>query len=219
MKNLFFVIFLLSLCGISFGQVYTRPTTPVKEPTSKCSIGLENAPELRRMKLGMSITDVEKTVGKKLELQEDETAIYDIETAKRETRKVGVMKFSEDKPKSLLLEGVSKISLSFYENQLFDIDMFYLKEYVQWKDNEEFVVFLSSKFNLPKEAWRISSNLSTIACDGFNLSVNAEKYGSSIYLTNLVVFSEIQNKGRKIIKDEKTKQKQVEEDKKKNFKP
>lgn len=143
-----------------------------------CDLGLAASPALRGMKLGMSVTEIEKVLGiklvvrssksrpfqyenddKDLQAQIRKLEIEDVDQSthfplsylfRKKKRTVGLFPEYEEVPK---IDGVSALRLRFYKNSLYSINIQYDQKDLDWKDSREFALILSEKFKIPAEFW------------------------------------------------------------------
>ena len=233
MKNLsilFALIFALLLITPINGQ----------ELPEQCKLGLANSPNIREIKLGMSPTQVEKILKTKIILKDYKVNFTDeILIGTKEYYFSGIT--SDTKPTQL--ENIDALYLYFYNDFLFRVFVTYAKPKVSWKDIKEFVLFLSDKFDLPKNSWDFNSETSfsdhlylrgSLFCDGFYLSAKIDEYERPmIHLTDNKVYDLVAAKEKQLTKKyklKKMKEKQLVEkneskkrsseiEKEKGFKP
>lgn len=175
-----------------------------------------NTPNIRGLKLGMSITEVERILGMKIILENETTSVsldkkpykmsdkpIEIDVGVKKFYFSSLSKFSTFNKISTPLEDIEILFLYFFNNSIYKIHVKYSTQDFKWSDNKEFVAFLSEKFNLPEDTWDIIK-----ICDDYEIGVDVTNGKGTISLIDVKTDSEISAKARRIV-----------EDKKKNFKP
>jgi hypothetical protein len=203
MKNLSMLIIFLLFTSSTNGQ-----------ELKPCKLGLANAPVVRGVKLGMTPLQVEKTLGLKIILK-------DYKPYPTDEILVGVKKYyflkELNKKISTQLQGINLFELTFYNNTLYNIFIIYEKSKVDWKDSKEFALYLSDKFDLPKNAWLTDGRL---LCNEFDLITGIGQEGNPLLgLINNKISNTVYIKERQIVEKYKSQKRVVEIENEKGFKP
>jgi hypothetical protein len=247
MKGLFLLTILLCSALIVNAQ---NNVSAIPNRIPRCEFP---APTLRGLKLGMSPTDVSKELlmdikpipkltgfivekPASIPKEEVEKSIIGSVTGKANERiylrgeiDVGVKTFVFDRTKSVTvtnekLEGIDKLTLDFYSDALFSIDIDYKREY-KWQNVAEFIGVTSEKLGINKSLWDVKDNsMAHLFCDEFSMSSYLFAFGSelpspSLTLDNSKISVELLTKAKKAYLDSIDKKAQDEEAKKKAFKP
>lgn len=209
--------------SILFTLIFTSLlTTPIKAQIlpEDCKLGLANAPIIREVKLGMTLSQVEKSLGVKITLKDYKPEFTD-------EILIGVKKYyfnkSSDVATAVQLEGIDALFLNFYNNSLYDIFVIYGEPKVMWKDTKEFISFLSERFDLPRNAWKFGDDpfFSLLSCNGFRLSASIDKYRErpELGLTDKKINDLVNTKEKQLVEKYKSKKRSFEIEKEKGFKP
>ncbi len=166
--------------------------TPVnlKEPAAKCDLGIEMAPALRGITLGMTEKEVADVLGAEIKFEPDSDG-YTRSTLVIAKRIPG-------------FEGVNFIEIKTYFGKISEINFGYELEF---KSLNEFLDNFSPKLGLPREAWHGNYLESQMVCKDFEMK-------ASTYALPKLVMSDLA--AVKAITAAKIK---ANEDKKKAFKP
>lgn len=218
------------------------------QTTEKCDLTLKDAPILRGLKLGLSVNEVSKILGIEIKLKPKKTNVYltkeeiakytespkdasslypYIEIASTtESQDVGEKEFEyrtfDLSPEHL--KDLEKISLRFYKDKLFDVDIDYLVEGYKWNNLTEFIENISGKLNLKVELWsKTTSDIGFLFCKDFGLVASISNYsqksGASLSLTDSLVSSELSKISKAAFLEKQKQLEKEKEDKKKIFKP
>lgn len=120
-----------------------------------CNLTVENAPALFNLKLGMTQADVRQVFGKKIKIS---------------VKKNGTRSFFQNfikKPAPPILPGVRALYLRFFENRIYQIEMFF-EETNQPQTLQEFTDNLSAKLNLPS-LFENAKGKNVLKCAGFTV--------------------------------------------------
>lgn len=121
-----------------------------------CDLNLQSAPSLFNLRLGMTQQDVRAVFGKQIKLK---------------PKKNGTRTFFENfikKPSPQILPGVRAIYLRFFQNRLYQIEIFF-EETNQKQTLDEFKNDLAARLNLP-DAWQNVRGKDEIKCSGFTVA-------------------------------------------------
>lgn len=124
-----------------------------------CNLETKDLPAFYNLKLGMTGAEARAAFGKDLKIKIKKKGLH-----------VFFQNFIE-KPAPQSLNGVRALYLRFFNNQLFQIEIFYENK-PEWKTLEDFKSYLKTILNLP-DAWRDLRGRQTIIC--FDFSVFADK--------------------------------------------
>lgn len=165
MKPLF-VLMILALANSAVGQ--TQSEVPAG---AKCSLTLAQSPEVRGLKLGMSVEEVLRLFPGR----SDEPSIRNaISSADKE---FGVARFSVSThphaPESKFA-GISGLSFEFLDSRLASLWVQYIGP--EWRSVDEFISRLAGPFNLPGPySWEPTNtgDQKILKCGGFEVRVSA----------------------------------------------
>jgi hypothetical protein len=225
------VIILLMALSVSFAQKKTKTVvqkkTPVATQPPTCQLTLKDAPELRGLRLDMSIEEAKKAIAFNIWKEIEFDRKYD---------ELGVKNFFIYAPKDVPnLEGIESVFMHFYNEKLFNFSFSYSEKFPGTID--EFTDNLSGKINLPKlwadtdpfknltssetmsvngQSVTVSRNeptiwdVRTLTCSEFNVNVTRYRSSQSLGLSmrNLLVSKELERLSKERI-----------EKKQKEFKP
>jgi hypothetical protein len=190
-----------------------------------CALTLKDAPELRGLRLGMSVEEINSILQINMAFSEEETnfTINENNLPIFKQANIGEKKFETSRLKDGNFEGVKKLTLSFFENKLISMRLIYSASYVEWKDSADFQRYLSEKLKLPKESWSEKG----MHCKEFYVGTdvyNTRMYGyeekdSAISLVNSLMILKMDELAKQKYMENQKNQTQIQEDKKKNFKP
>jgi hypothetical protein len=158
------------------------PANPAAPQTDKaeapqCKRTLEQAPELRGLKLGMSLQQVSKLypgATTKFSAAGMRNKVYGLE--ERE-----ISRDAEHGASASRLADVHAIELDFIDGRLYRMRIYYDKS-ISWDDVEEFALRVSGGLNLPS-AWANSDigggDRRHLHCGAFSLTASTEEPGKS----------------------------------------
>lgn len=150
--------------------------------TSPCTVALKDAPSLHGLKLGMPVDEVGKLLGVSMNLEDKKyNTLIQSKIDPKKPVQIEVREFNNSKFQNPNFEGVDSISLTFFDNFLYIIDLSYSGSYVKWKDESEFKSFLAQKLSLPNDAW----DKSNMHCKGFTLFEWDHNWGKMGHYSNL----------------------------------
>ena len=166
MKYPFVLTLMASVALLTVGQTPTRSST-----ASRCSLTREQAPELRGIRLAMSVEQL-------LSLFPENSHRQVITNAVRESKRAdrfGLARFD------LLLDrevanprfaGVNYITIELIDERITSFHVAYAGP--EWKSVDQFVTKLSEALRLPNSAWESGGeSLRSLKCDGFRVDAHA----------------------------------------------
>jgi hypothetical protein len=236
-KGILFGLLLLVSCSPLFGQ------KKADEPKPRCTLGLDQSPELRGFRLGMTQAAVLAklpgvTVEKpdKFGLARLRLAIIDPSTLiKPSPRDKGVQPdmtatstdgsaFVLDSTKFPALKGTRRIQMRFIDGRLSYLNVSYNDE-VKWESIDQFVETISNTLKLPQQ-WQVPAESDTmqqqeLRCAGFVITGNTSgdptdiHAGPELVLQDLAAWNGLSKRQNDLIE----KAKREENEKRKSFKP
>ena len=236
-KAILFCLLLLILCSPVFGQKKVDNLKP------KCTLGLDQSPELRGFRMGMSQAAVlSKLPGVTIEKPDKFglarlrlTILDSTSLIKAAPRDKGVQPdisaiategsaFVLDSSRFPALKGTRKIQMRFIEGQLSYLQIAYNDD-VKWDSIDQFVETISTTLKLSNE-WRVpedadSGDQKELRCEGFVISANTMgdpndmHAGPELVLQNLTAWDAMSQRQKNLIE----KAKREEDEKRKTFKP
>lgn len=173
-----FLIPLICLCGLCIPQSELSQSGTQSE--ARCTIGLDNAPTIRGLKLGQNLEQV-KAILPTL-LKAGSNATRDPGIGALESR------VNVNTPEYLpAFEGVEQVQVLFLDDRLVQMNFLYDRT-VRWQREKNFTSKISELLKLPN-VWEDSIGGSTLNCDGFFLRAELGYYNSPsqllVKLTNL----------------------------------
>jgi hypothetical protein len=136
---------LFALCFAAAAHAQQQPQAQV------CTLTVEQAPELRGFRLGMSLDQVK-------------TRIPNIQVRQLE---FGLSDASASNLDAALYKGVVAIGFDFLDDRLVSLHVYY--ESVPWKSADQFAARVSESLKLP-DAWKTSQGWSKdLKCAGFDV--------------------------------------------------
>lgn len=141
---------------------------------------LKNAPALLGLNLGISTEQARKANNRRLKVKNEDDGEYT---------------FFEnyiDKSAKGNLQGLKAVYLRFYENRLFQIELFYKDKY-KWQNLTEFIDDYSARNNFSADFWKVEYGYAKAACDGFSLKADYI-LNPHIQLTDDEIFRQVQAK-------------------------
>lgn len=208
----------------------TKPQKAEKPKKEPCK--LTEFPAIRELKLGMSIPDLQKIIGRTPEFQVFTQSVYKAGNEKGATTKsfyssrlgdydVGITRFVYESSRSTIpaFDGIEAVIVYYFKGSAFWIIVRYGKQQdIQWKDLDEFIPVYSEKLNIPKDPWFIGKEEAKLYCNGFDVRVLF--YSTpTLELRKLSVLDEIDVIAVDKYLEEKKKKEEAENSKKKEFKP
>lgn len=212
-------------------------TTPVFSQVSKpCSLELQQAPELRTLRLGMTVSEASTALGRPLSPYDVRTEVsYIRATGQFPQNREGVnnLQMAEyngnsrqfilgnkmvqlggsgrllDSLKDSLRANLGDLKLEFFRDRLELIHVDYSFQRPVWNDRTEIVRNISAKAGLPLN-WRADerSFSSTIDCAGFSVKIYAFRYPNSDGVSSFSITLTDQKARQEL--DELAKQKWIE---------
>ena len=153
-----FLFPLICLCALCIPQNALSQSSTQSEV--RCTIGLDNAPTIRGLKLGQNLEQV-KAVLPTL-LKAGSNATRDPGIGALESR------VNVNTPEYLpAFEGVEQVQLLFLDNRLVQLNFLYDRT-VRWQREKDFTSKISELLKLPN-VWEDSIGGSILNCDGFFL--------------------------------------------------
>lgn len=145
----------------------TRPVLNTGSPSAAvCDLNLQQAPQLRGLRLGMSEDDASALIGKKFTAN-----TMDIDS--------GASAILENRAG---FHGITFVSLDSFDSKVYSIHVTYD---VRWNGIQEYVENFSPKLQLPRGAWLIADRTSAkISCSEFD--VRLDYMTSSLTMTDTV---------------------------------
>jgi hypothetical protein len=236
-KGILFALLLLILCAPAWGQ------KKVDAPKPKCTLGLDQSPELRGFRLGMTQAAVlSKLPGVTLEkpdkfgLARLRLSIIDASALiKTGPRDKGVQPdmiagandgsaFVLDISKFPALKGTRKIQMRFIDGRLSHLQVSYNDD-VKWESVDQIVETISPTLKLPNE-WQTppesgGGQEKELRCEGFVISANMVGDSTDIHAGPELVLQDVAawTALSKRQNDLTEKAKREEEEKRKSFKP
>src|ERR1043166_7267649 len=236
--------------GILFGLLLLVSCSPllaqkkVDNPKPKCTLGLDQSPELRGFRLGMTqaaalakLPGVTVEKPDKFGLARLRLSIIDASALiKSSPRDKGVQTdmtatstdgsaFVLDIAKFPALRGTRKIQMRFIEGRLSYLSVSYTDE-VKWDSIYQFVGTISTTLKLPPQQWQVPEESDTmqqqeLRCAGFVLTANTSADPADIHAGPELVLQDVAawNAMSKRQNDITEKAKREEDEKRKSFKP
>ncbi len=190
---------------------------PSEPPLPKCSLTMQQSPEIKGFRLGMSSRDIVPNFRNNLSLTGNRSNMDGVD--------VIVYAFWDfggggSLPRTKDWENVQYVRFRFLDDKLLVYEIHYdNKQLKLWKDTDTFVSVLSERMTLPSQLASNApskefgfANSKWAYCDGWTLEMNANESAGKIMLTNTAATSAY-------LKDAEEKKKQEEERKRKSFKP
>ena len=235
-KGILFALLLLILCAPVFGQ------KKADNPKPKCALGLDQSPELRGFRLGMTqVAVLAKLPGVTVEkpdkfgLAQLRLSIIEPTAIKTGTREKGVRPditatpedgsaFVIDSTKFPALKGTRRIQMRFIDGRLAYLQISYNDD-VKWDSIDQVVETISTTLKLPNE-WQAPADADSgqekeLRCEGFVISANAIGDPNDIHAGPELILQDVAawNALSKRQNDVTEKTKRVEDEKRKAFKP
>jgi hypothetical protein len=209
------------VCSLLVGWALTTPANLVaqqrgKSQTPKCNLTLEQAPELRGLKLGMSPEQFDDIYPG---MKTNSIGVIASNVVGLEERHIS--QESEPGTSASRLQDVNNIDVRFIDGRLYWIHIYYDRS-VTWNTVDEFALKVSESLNLPP-AWTRQLSSRELICGSFSLLANVEK-GNTCWEASLVLLdNEGFKKAAKRIAEWPAKKRQLELEEKerhrKVFKP
>jgi hypothetical protein len=152
------LISLLFACLCFVSPLCAQTANP--QPGEKCVLNVAQSPEIRGLRLGMSLDDTATKLpairGSDHDLNPDDMDVVFVSFIPRNG--------------SFDLEGISWVHLGFVDDRLYDFSLSYT---LSWPTIDEFALKLSRTLDLPT-AWKKvgSDDLRVLECDGFSIAVH-----------------------------------------------
>jgi hypothetical protein len=163
MKQLMVMMIMAVLGTSTLGQ--TQSGASLRE---KCSLTVAQLPEVRGIRLGMSVAEV-------LRLFPGSSNVPEIRSAlSRADGRIGVVRFDvypDRYPSKAKFEGIGQLVFQFLDNHLSSYYVGYNGP--EWKSVDEFISKVSESLNLPSaQDWERSNvaSMKTLKCAGFDIS-------------------------------------------------
>lgn len=162
MKELLVVV-IVAVLGIStLGQTQSGAS-----PRGKCALTVAQSPEVRGIRLGMSLEEVLRLFPGSSDAPETRSALSLAD------KQFGMAKLTvnpDGYSSKATFEGISQFEFEFLDNRLFSFYVGYRGP--EWKSVDEFIARLSESFDLPSaKDWEPSNidSLKTLRCEGFEI--------------------------------------------------
>ncbi len=144
----------------------------------KCD--LQNAPALLDLNLRMTTEQARNRNGRKLKIKNEGDGEY-----------IFFQNYIDKSAKGNL-RGLKAVYLRFFENRLYQIELFYKDDY-KWRDLSEFIGDYSRQNNFPPDFWEIEFGYAKAECENFSLKADYI-LNPHIQLTDDEIFREVQAK-------------------------
>jgi hypothetical protein len=173
-----FLIPFICLCVPCIPQTALSQTGTQSE--TRCTIGLDNAPTIRGLKLGQNLEQVKAVLPSLLKAGSNATRDPGIGALESQV--------NVNTPEYLpAFEGVEQVRVLFLDDRLVQMNFLYDRK-VRWQREKDFTSKISELLKLPN-AWEDSIGGSILNCDGFFLRAEIGYYNSPsqllVKLTNL----------------------------------
>ncbi len=122
-----------------------------------CDLTLEQSPTLQNLKLGISPIKASNILGIKVKV-------------KPEGQRSFFKNYIKKKAKGNLV-GIRALFIRFYDNKIYQIEIFYEKDY-RWQDLETFLSDYSTNNNFQENLWQTEHGYSKANCQGFSLDAD-----------------------------------------------
>lgn len=122
-----------------------------------CELTLDQSPTLQNLKLGMSSQEASKILGIKVKV-------------KPEGQRSFFKNYIKKKAKGNLV-GIRAIFIRFYDNKIYQIELFYEKDY-RWQTLDSLINDYSTQSNFPIDFWQTEYGYSNAICKGFSLDAD-----------------------------------------------
>jgi len=202
-RFIFLSILLFIISDIALAQDATQEQQP------RCALKLNQAPELRGLKLGMTAEQIlARFPGLKIHPADKYgyRKVGLIFTPSDLAVRDGVMNFEQSTYISTVkfpdYKGLKSAGLQFLDDHIFSIQLVY-DDSVKWQDLDEFIEKVATSLNLPKD-WQEDETESEkyLQCDGFQVAAALSGYtGPTLRVSDLVTLLVIRE--RKAEKEEK----------------
>jgi hypothetical protein len=153
------LILAVALC-VAAQKPQTKPKRPVL-PVARCLLTPSQAPEVRGLKLGQPIQDMNRSLSVRFD-----GLIQDRDLGFRETF---LTKESINNPEAL--DGISSLHLVYMDDKLVSVEIHYSRD-VNWQSNLHFAAAIADSLHLPRDGWR-QRDPTYLDCDGFYVKVSA----------------------------------------------
>lgn len=159
MKYLFVLTSLACLALPTFSQ--TPSSSAAK---SVCSLTREQGPEIRGVRLGMSMEQLKTMFPDEMNRRKIVDAVA--ESKQGENYGAGRLDLPIDRADARW-KGVNYLSIRFVDERVTSITISYVGP--EWKNADQFVAKLSDGLRLPSSAWKIDNQHGQLECDGFRV--------------------------------------------------
>jgi hypothetical protein len=167
----------------------------------KCELTLDQSPVIRGLKLGQS--HAYRTAN--LRFQYDGLILSDVDRRQKETGIVEERISPEILESSVTMRGIQSVSLTYLDDKLISIVVLY-DDSATWKNNIQFTDSVARSLDLPTKGW-IGAGPSVLLCNGFSVTTGSHhRAGLMVTRSNAA-------------EDVKARIEQVEEAKRRAFKP
>ncbi|MBA3714814.1 MAG: hypothetical protein H0W76_20540 [Pyrinomonadaceae bacterium] len=146
-------------------------TAFINAQENKCTLKIEQAPELRGFRLGMTWDQVKAYVpGVEVSFRSEFDFYQETTISNLKLKGIG----------ETVASGVSLINLVFVDNKLIHIRVDY-SDPIEWKSADEFSAKVSNALRLPN-AWQSGTegNEQQLECDGFQVKTSPNQIGLSV---------------------------------------
>lgn len=123
----------------------------------KCELNVSQSPSLQNLKLGMSPNEASQAIGLKFKIKADGQRSF-------------FQNYINKKAKGKLT-GIRALFLRFYNNELYQIEIFYEDDF-RWQSLENLTKDYSSNQNFPNEFWEIEYGYAKAVCQNFTLDAD-----------------------------------------------
>ncbi len=171
--------------------------TKLPSKANKCNFTLKDAPVLRGLKLGMS----EDEILKFFDVSEKKDLVPSFKRNSNLDSYIDVSSSVYEKRKEF--KDVSKLIIIMFDKKLYLIHLQYACDSVSFENAQQFAKNISEKFNLPFSAWDYRDKIKgDLRCKEFEIGINSSS-------NELALMDKISEQRKK----------DIEEEKRKDFKP
>ena len=156
MKTLLLALLLLFSPTVTEGQSQSRK--PAATATN-CKMTIDQAPLVRGLKLGQSFDQLQRVLPRIVKTSGEDPDEYGL-------RRFRFSPAVLENPETL--NGVTSVSLAYFDNSLFSIEITYSD--IKWQSNLHFVAAIANQLKLPREGWQ-QADPSILMCQGFFVEV------------------------------------------------
>lgn len=169
------------LCSLVCAAEAQTPNTHASG-ASECQLRLAQVPALRGIRLGMNLEQVLAQIPG-AESDSDLLARLSRDYFGSRSARVNPGSYATSKEK---FSGIESIDLSFLDGRL--ISLFVRYNGPEWRSREQFAARVAEVLNLPGVgAWKSNNNALSVACDGFEISVQVHGLEAVIGFKDMTV--------------------------------